>query len=89
MASNGVGIFLPATYDYAWSSVLVLYLGLAVWALVQIARRWRRGGDGLAALVWALVVVFVPIIGAGWYLISTARRSWSLHRSPKAHQRTT
>lgn len=47
--------------------IIVIQLGLMVWALVDLERRARvRGGN---KIVWALIVIFVNIIGPVLYFL--------------------
>lgn len=54
---------LPVTYDIVWSVVTVLVIVLFVISLTSIALTAKRLTVS-QALVWSLVVIFVPIIGA-------------------------
>lgn len=47
--------------------IIVIQLGLMVWALVDLERRATvRGGN---KIVWALIVIFVNIIGPVLYFL--------------------
>lgn len=60
---------LPAAYDIAWSLIAVVLVGLAVVALVSIARAAKRLTSG-QALIWVLLVLFVPVAGpVAWLAI--------------------
>ncbi|MFZ4843407.1 MULTISPECIES: PLD nuclease N-terminal domain-containing protein [Mycetocola] len=56
---------LPAGYDIVWSLVLLAIIGLAVAALISLARSPRTGtpADSFRAL-WALAIIFLPLIGS-------------------------
>ncbi|WEO78368.1 PLDc N-terminal domain-containing protein [Cryobacterium sp. SO2] len=53
---------LPAGYDVAWTIVSALMIVLLVVALVSMARSAGRI-TATAALVWALLVICVPVVG--------------------------
>jgi hypothetical protein len=60
---------IPAGYDIAWSIVAVLVFALAVAALVSLARSAKRL-SATQALVWTLVILFVPVAGpVAWLAI--------------------
>ena len=47
--------------------IMLLELGLLVWALLDIIRRERvKGGN---KVIWALVIIFINLIGPILYLI--------------------
>ena len=59
---------LPAAYDVIWSGVVVLL----IWAMVSIAR------SGLAPrvrLVWAMIVLLLPVVGPICWLIARPQKS--------------
>lgn len=71
---------LPAAFDIAWSSVAVVLLALTIMALVSLARHAKRLPI-TAALVWTLVVLLFPVVGAlAWFAIG--RRSVRATDSP-------
>lgn len=71
---------LPTAYDLVWSLVLLCYLGLVVGALISLGRSARRLGPAIS-LVWALVILLLPLLGpATWFL--AGRRSVS---TPAVH----
>ncbi|HET9017929.1 MAG TPA: PLD nuclease N-terminal domain-containing protein [Thermomicrobiaceae bacterium] len=49
--------------------LLLIDLGLLVWALVDLARPERRV-KGNSKLVWALVIIFVSTLGPLVYLLA-------------------
>ncbi|WP_243076051.1 PLD nuclease N-terminal domain-containing protein [Microbacterium sp. SS28] len=53
---------IPAGYDIVWSVVAGLVIALVIVALVVLARSAKRLTP-LEALVWTLVVLFVPVLG--------------------------
>lgn len=64
---------MPTAYDLVWSLVLLCYLGLVVGALISLGRSGRQLGP-IATLVWAVLIVLLPLLGpAAWFL--AGRRS--------------
>lgn len=60
---------IPTGYDIAWSSVAVLTLGLLIAAMVSLVRAARRL-TGTQALLWTVIILFVPVVGPlCWMLI--------------------
>lgn len=60
---------LPAGYDIAWSVAALAVIVLIGVALVTLARSAKRL-TGLQALLWTLIVLFVPVVGAlAWLFI--------------------
>ena len=51
---------LPAAYDVIWSGVVVLLVVLLIWAMVSIARSRL---DPRVRLVWAMVLLLLPVVG--------------------------
>lgn len=67
---------IPAGYDIAWSIVAVAAIVLIVVALISLARSAQRL-TSLQALIWVLVVLFVPVLGSiAW--MAVGRRTASL-----------
>tara|TARA_R110002020_G_scaffold203551_6_gene407327 strand:+ start:2950 stop:3192 length:243 start_codon:yes stop_codon:yes gene_type:complete len=67
---------IPAGYDIAWSIVTVAAIVLIVVALISLARSAQRL-TSLQALIWVLVVLFVPVLGSiAW--MAVGRRTASL-----------
>ncbi|EKU45450.1 PLDc_N domain-containing protein [Brevibacterium casei] len=63
---------LPATYDIVWSGIVVAGLILTIWAMVSIL---RSGFDPRARLVWAIIVLLLPVVGAAlWFYYRTLPR---------------
>jgi hypothetical protein len=54
---------IPAGYDIAWSVVAVAVIALTIVALISLARSAQRL-TSLQALIWVLVVLFVPVLGS-------------------------
>ncbi len=73
---------VPAAYDLAWSGLAAVALVLTVVALVSLARRARTLGGG-QALVWVLIVLFVPLLGSvSWLAVGRrARHAAGLEQS--------
>jgi uncharacterized membrane protein YhaH (DUF805 family) len=68
-----VNPIIPAGYDIAWTIVSILVIALVVVALVSLARTSKRL-TVTQALIWALVTIFVPVVGPlAW--LSIGRRS--------------
>lgn len=57
-----VNPLFPAGYDVVWSVVAVVIIGLAIVAIVSLSRVARRL-TAVQALIWVLVVLFVPVLG--------------------------
>ena len=57
-----VNPLFPAGYDVVWSVVAVVIIGLAIVAIVSLSRGARRL-TAVQALIWVLVVLFVPVLG--------------------------
>jgi hypothetical protein len=53
---------IPAGYDMAWSVIAVLVVALTITALVVLSRSAKRL-TSTQALIWTLVVLFVPVVG--------------------------
>jgi Phospholipase_D-nuclease N-terminal len=49
-------------------SLFLLYLFTVIWCFVDNFR--RQDGSGLAKALWFLFIVFVPIVGVLFYLIT-------------------
>lgn len=58
---------IPAGTDIAWAVVCILAIALAVVALVSLARA-AKNLTALQRLVWTIIVLFVPILGASVWL---------------------
>lgn len=60
---------IPAWYDVAWSSFLMVALATLVVSLVQIGRAPYLSSTARA--IWVLIVLFVPIAGpVVWFFVS-------------------
>ena len=63
---------LPAAYDVIWSGVVVLLVVLLIWAMVSIARSRL---DPRVRLVWAMIVLLLPVVGPICWLIARPQKS--------------
>ena len=64
---------IPAGYDIAWSLVTTLVIALTIAALFSLARSAKLLTTG-QALLWAVVVLAVPLLGpVAWF--GAGRRS--------------
>lgn len=70
---------LPAAYDIAWSVTMALVMVLTVVALIVLVRSARQLAAGWA-LIWTLLILFVPVVGSALWL--TAGRRMTLATSP-------
>ncbi len=71
--ANSINPLILVGYDIVWTLVSVLVIALVIVALVSIARTAKRL-TSTQALVWALVTIFVPVVGPlAW--LSIGRRS--------------
>lgn len=56
---------MPAGYDIVFGAVAVLVIAFTVVAFISYL---RAPVTGLKALLWALVILFVPVLGPlGWF----------------------
>ena len=70
---NSINPIIPVGYDIAWTMFSVLIIALVVVALVSMARTAKRLTSA-QAMIWALVTIFVPVVGPLVWL-SIGRRS--------------
>jgi uncharacterized membrane protein YhaH (DUF805 family) len=68
---------IPAAYDVVWSVVALLIIVLTIVALVTLSLLAKRLTSA-QALVWTLVVLFVPLVGPAVWL-SIGRRAVPAH----------
>jgi hypothetical protein len=68
---------IPAAYDVVWSVVALLVIVLTIVALVTLSLLAKRLTSA-QALVWTLVVLFVPLVGPAVWL-SIGRRAVPAH----------
>lgn len=72
---------IPAGYDIAWSLIAFVTFALTVVAIVSLMRVARLMMT-TQALVWVVVVLFVPILGPlSWLFVG--RRSVSASSEPR------
>lgn len=72
--TDGVELMIPATYDLVWSVVVVGSIVLALVLAIVALERWRhRREDAGSAVVGALVILCVPVLGPLAYLYATRR----------------
>lgn len=64
---------IPAGYDIAWSVIAAAVIALAVIALIVLARSAKQL-TATQALIWTLLILFVPVLGAVAWL-AVGRRS--------------
>lgn len=58
---------IPAGYDVLWTVVVVAFAVVVILALVSIGRAASRMSP-LVTLGWALVVIFLPLVGPlAWF----------------------
>lgn len=69
---------LPAWYDFAWTAIVLVFIGLAVWSLVSLA---QSKVDAPTKLAWAVFIIVVPIVGSVVWLVYRRNRSAELKRS--------
>lgn len=73
---------LPAAYDIAWSVIFALVMVLAIVALIVLIRSAGRLRAG-TAVIWALLILFVPVVGpilwltAGRRMTPATSHDWS------------
>jgi uncharacterized membrane protein YhaH (DUF805 family) len=66
---EAINPLVPAGYDIVWSVIAIVVFALMVTALVLLARNARRL-TATQALVWTLLIIFVPVIGpVSWMAI--------------------
>ena len=79
---EAINPLVPAGYDIVWSIVAIVVFALMVTALVLLARnaRWLTAAQ---ALVWTLLIIFVPVIGpVSWMAIGRRTADTSGGRRP-------
>lgn len=71
MRLAAVNPLLPSWYDMVWSGIALAALAVSIIALVSIVR--AKDVTGLRALLWIVVVLALPVIGAArWFAIGRA-----------------
>lgn len=78
MLTVAVNPLVPAGYDVLWSVAGAVAIVLAIVALTSLSRAAKRLTAG-QALIWVLVVLVLPVLGAATWLAigrrATAERS--------------
>ncbi|SMX95839.1 PLD nuclease N-terminal domain-containing protein [Brevibacterium antiquum] len=69
---------LPAWYDVTWTAFVLVFIGLAVWSLVSLA---RSKVDAPTKLAWAVFIIVAPILGSLVWLVYRRNRLAELKRS--------
>jgi Phospholipase_D-nuclease N-terminal len=62
-----LGAFWTMTFFFLWAA----WIFAVIWVFIDNFR--RRDHSGWAKAVWAIVVIFVPVIGVFAYLVSRPR----------------
>ena len=65
---------VPSAYDVVWAMVMLAPLVLAVGALVSLGRS-RAGLTATQTLVWVLLILLVPLLGAVAWLAAGRPRT--------------
>jgi heme/copper-type cytochrome/quinol oxidase subunit 2 len=70
----------------AGSTLLILLLALGLWDLARNRHKWATR----TVVIWALVLIFLPILGLVWYLFWRISRAEILQQEPppvsRSHQ---
>ena len=66
--SDGPNPLIPSGYDMAWSVLAVLLIALTIAALFTLMSAAAQL-SATQALVWTLVVLFLPVVGSITWLI--------------------
>ncbi|WZH36327.1 MAG: PLDc N-terminal domain-containing protein [Microbacterium enclense] len=77
---DAVNPLIPTAYDLVWSGLVIVALGLAVWAIVSLSRAAPRLTSG-SVLVWVVVILFVPVLGALAWLAAGRRAGGEVSRT--------
>jgi len=73
MRFEAVNPLLPAGYDVAWTAIVVALAALTATALWQALR--SRAHSGGQQLLWALVILAAPVLGAlAWFVLGRPKR---------------
>lgn len=77
---------IPAGYDIAWSVVAAAVVALAIVALISLARSSERLTSA-QALIWVLVVLFVPVLGSiAWIAVGRRTASLAISHEPSSRR---
>jgi hypothetical protein len=64
----------PSAYDVVWGAVMIVPLVLAIIALVSVARS-RASLTATQTLVWVLLILLIPLLGAIAWLVAGRPRT--------------
>ena len=65
---------VPSAYDVVWGAVMFVPLVLAIAALVSLARS-RASLTATQTLVWVLLILLIPLLGAIAWLVAGRPRA--------------
>lgn len=65
---------VPSAYDVVWGAVLLVSVVLAIIALFSLARS-RGSLTGAQRLVWVLLILLIPLLGAIAWLVAGRPRT--------------
>ena len=65
---------VPSAYDVVWGAVMLVPLVLAIAALVSLARS-RASLTATQTLVWVLLILLIPLLGAIAWLVAGRPRA--------------
>jgi ABC-type amino acid transport system permease subunit len=65
---------VPSAYDVVWGAVMLVQVVLAIIALVSLARS-RGSLTGAQTLVWVLLILLMPLLGAIAWLVAGRPRT--------------
>ncbi|MET4097907.1 hypothetical protein ABIB37_000144 [Agrococcus sp. UYP10] len=72
-----VNPLLPTGYDVIWTVAVLALLALAAVAIVQVLREPTL--SGLGAVLWLLVILALPVLGAvAWFVLRPRRAAGQL-----------
>lgn len=71
---------VPAAYDIGWAVVALVAFALAVWAIVSLSRGAARL-PSLTVVLWAVVILLVPVLGPVAWLAAGRRAGRGVARS--------
>lgn len=79
-------LIVPGNGILLWQLSALLYLGFWVYALMDMIRSGFK--DGQTKLIWAIVIVFLPIIGTFIYLSMNRRTKKGFRRCDSDFNKT-
>jgi hypothetical protein len=65
---------VPSAYDVVWGAVMIVSVVLVVAALVSLARS-RGSLTATQTLVWVLLILLIPLLGAIAWLVAGRPRA--------------